>query len=345
MGENHRHSDGVHRQCAGPQLLADTARSGHGPGSVPRVTTDPAELPALVLRREAIERGFVDDEIARLRRRREWTALQRGAYLVGAEPLGRRARHLLAVRATMAGLRNPAVVSHASAAVVHGLPIWGIPLTHVHVTRRPPARSDVGNRLRSHVARLPDEHVTALGDHVVTTVARTVVDLARMVPFAPALTLADAALRSGATSRDGLRAVVERCGGTRGTRAARRVVDAADGRSESVGESRSRAVLLELGLPSPDLQVEVRNSAGRLLGRSDFGWHDAGLLGEFDGRVKYGRLLRPDQDPGDVVFAEKRREDALRDEGWGVIRWVWQELDAPRVLGRRIAARLGVRLP
>lgn len=49
-------------------------------------------------------------------------------------------------------------------------------------------------------------------------------------------------------------------------------------------------------------------------------------MGEFDGRIKYGRLLRPGQDPGEAVFAEKVREDALRDEDLGVVRWLWTDL-------------------
>ncbi|GAA4698289.1 hypothetical protein GCM10023215_40850 [Pseudonocardia yuanmonensis] len=50
------------------------------------------------------------------------------------------------------------------------------------------------------------------------------------------------------------------------------------------------------------------------------------MVGEFDGRVKYGRLLPPGQEPGDAVFAEKIREDAIRAAGWTVLRWTWGEL-------------------
>jgi hypothetical protein len=35
------------------------------------------------------------------------------------------------------------------------------------------------------------------------------------------------------------------------------------------------------------------------------------------------------------VFEEKRREDALRDERWGMVRWVWAELAAPPALVAR----------
>jgi predicted transcriptional regulator of viral defense system len=309
--------------------------------TVSGVDTEPvAEPPALVLRRAALDQGIVDDEIARLRRAGTWTSLQRGAYLVGDPPLDRRTRHELAVRATFAALRTAAVVSHASAAALHGLPLWGIPLQRVHITRRPPARSDADTRLRSHVARLAADDVVVLGSLPVTSLARTVVDLARSLPFAAGLAVADAALHSRKVTPDDLRAVLEAGAGTRGTRAARRVVAAADRRSESVGESRSRAVMIQLGLVLPDLQVEVREPGGRLVGRCDFGWRDARVLGEFDGQVKYGRLLRPGQEPGDAVFEEKRREDALRDERWGMVRWVWRELDTPVLLGRRITRRL-----
>ena len=89
------------------------------------------------------------------------------------------------------------------------------------------------------------------------------------------------------------------------------------------------------GLAPSALQFEVRRRSGGLVGRTDFAWEDRGVLGEFDGRVKYGRLLRPGQDPGDAVFEEKRREDAIRDEGWGVVRWVWSDLNVPHRLRHR----------
>ncbi|MGY1639850.1 hypothetical protein ACI782_01795 [Geodermatophilus sp. SYSU D00703] len=60
------------------------------------------------------------------------------------------------------------------------------------------------------------------------------------------------------------------------------------------------------------------------------------MLGEFDGRVEYGRALKPGQDPGEAVFEEKRREDALRDEGWGVVRWTWADLTPGGVVAHRV---------
>jgi hypothetical protein len=119
-----------------------------------------------------------------------------------------------------------------------------------------------------------------------------------------------------------------------------------DGRAESVGESFSRVVIQELGLPEADLQVEVHDPSGLLVGRCDFGWRRFRTLGEFDGKIKYGRLLRDGQEAGEVVFDEKVREDELRGLGHEVVRWVDADLRAPeRLRGRilRAFARGGAR--
>lgn len=65
---------------------------------------------------------------------------------------------------------------------------------------------------------------------------------------------------------------------------------------------------------------------------------------EFDGRIKYGKLLAPGQSINDVVFAEKRREDLIREATDGrVIRVVWEDYDHPHGTARRIMDKLGSR--
>ena len=59
----------------------------------------------------------------------------------------------------------------------------------------------------------------------------------------------------------------------------------------------------------------------------DFGWPELRTVGEFDGLWKYGRLLRPGEEPADVVVAEKLREDEIRDLDLRVVRWTWPDLD------------------
>jgi hypothetical protein len=220
--------------------------------------------------------------------------------------------------------------------VLHGLPLWAVRLDRVHLTRRPPATGSGTKRVHLHVARLPDDDVTALNGLRLTTVARTVVDLARSLPFEAAVVVADAALASERTDAEELKSCLRRMPAVPGAARGARVLRFADGRSESVGETRSRVLMARLGLPTPDLQVELREGSGRFVGRCDFAWADDRTVGEFDGRIKYGRLLRPGTSAADAVYAEKLREDAIRDLGWKVARWTWSDLDRPTLLAERL---------
>jgi hypothetical protein len=240
------------------------------------------------------------------------------------------------VAATVSGLRSPATVAHQSAAALHGVPVWGIELGRVHILRPPPARGNGSARLHLHVAHLPDHHVVVVDGIPTTTVTRTVVDIARTASFESAVVMADWALRERRTSQAELEECLGVVGPVPGARAAARVIAFADPLSESVGESRSRVLMHRLRLPRPDLQVRVLRRDGSAIGRCDFGWESRRSVGEFDGMVKYGRLLRPGQAPGEVVFEEKRREDVLRDHRWEVARWTWADLDHPRLVEQRI---------
>ncbi|WP_375424270.1 hypothetical protein [uncultured Friedmanniella sp.] len=130
--------------------------------------------------------------------------------------------------------------------------------------------------------------------------------------------------------------MLARASGRPGVAAARRVVAFADPRSESPGESHSRVVLHAIGLPPSSLQYEVSDPSGRVVARCDFGWEEHRTVGEFDGVVKYGRLLSPGQTAADVVYAEKRREDAVRDLDLRMVPWGWHDLQRERVLAARL---------
>lgn len=75
---------------------------------------------------------------------------------------------------------------------------------------------------------------------------------------------------------------------------------------------------------------------GRVIARCDFGWEEHRTVGEFDGLVKYGRLLKPGQTVGEVVHGEKYREDSVRDLGYAMVRWGSSDLQRERVLGDRL---------
>jgi len=94
------------------------------------------------------------------------------------------------------------------------------------------------------------------------------------------------------------------------------------------------------GLETPELQFDVYDDFGYLIGRSDFSWRGGRVLGEFDGKVKYGDPFVKGESPVDVLFREKRREDSLRATGAWVVRWVWADLAPPQVFVGRIQRAL-----
>jgi hypothetical protein len=286
------------------------------------------------LSRDLSVQGYTYAEMARLARGGELTRIRRGAYAKERE-LDAHLAHRQLLLATVALTTVNSVVSHMSAAVLHGLPIWPSLLSRVHFTREQPSGGKIRRYVHLHVSNLSAMEVVTLEGVRVTSLARTVVDLACTLGYVQAVAVGDAALHQG-LARSELEAVLAVNRRRRGLPAARRVIAFLDGRSESVGESASRVAFDRAGLPAPQPQYEVHNSKGRLVGRCDFGWENHRTLGEFDGKTKYGRLLMPGQDPSDVVFAEKRREDALRDLGWQVVRWIWDDLDSPTVLAERI---------
>lgn len=250
--------------------------------------------------------------------------VKRGAYVRGEHwtALTDTRRHELRARAVNRSDLSP-VFSHWSAAVIHGLPlVGGIPDTvHVIGPRATGGRSEVGVRRHS-LGLEADEWMLVAGMRV-TTVARTIADLAATQPFRFALAPADEALRLHRTTRAQLADAVARL--TRGHARARRVLEAASGSSASPGESLSRGTIAELGFPAPLLQVRHPFAGG--LDITDFEWPEYGLLGEFDGFGKYLREeLRGGASPGEVVVAEKLREDRLRrSTGGRMARWGWTE--------------------
>jgi len=305
------------------------------------------DLPEILQRKALRLEGFGDDEVRRLLRAGRLTAVRRGSYVLGVPPESRDARHALRVRAELAHLADDAVVSHASAAVLHGLPTWGLRLDRVHVTRARRSGGRAGRQVHVHTAPLDPEEVDLVDGIPVTSVARTVVDLARTLPFEPAVAVADAALHALLTEPErlaalqaALAAAAARSAGWPGSPDARRVLAFADARSGSVGESRSRVAIHRAGLPPPVLQWEVVGSAGQWIGMVDFGWPKQRTVGEFDGKEKYGRLLKPGQSPADAVYLEKRREDALRAETLSVVRWGWDALSDFASTAARLCACL-----
>jgi very-short-patch-repair endonuclease len=167
-----------------------------------------------------------------------------------------------------------------------------------------------------HSAALPAGHVAGWLGVPVTTVARTVVDLARTLSFREGVVVADSALRQKLTSKKELQAVLAECPRWPGIRQARAVVEFADRLAESVLESIARVAFRDCGLPPPELQVEVSHDSVRY--RVDFMWKQFRTIAEVDGKLKYDDRSR---------FGYERRRDVwLRNAGFEVVHFSWQEI-------------------
>ena len=225
-------------------------------------------------------------------------------------------------------LTSSVVVSHASAALLWGLPTVVLPRRpHLTVPYNPSggARRDVVR----HVRDLPDGHATSLLGFTVTTLERTVVDCTMALGPRAGLVIADAALRLGA-DRNGCREILATLGGHRGVVAARALIDLADDGAESAGESTARFVLLRAGLPAPQTQVCVVTHLGTFW--SDLGWPEWRLLAEYDGRAKY----EASGTSSTVVIKEKRRQDAIEETGRRVLRITKEDVERPEHLVARV---------
>jgi hypothetical protein len=240
--------------------------------------------------------------------------------------------HLAMCRAASASVEG-GVLSHQSAGALHGFPHPLGPLGPVSLTLpnsdRTAARDDWRRLLDGD---LPSDHVTEISCLPVTTVDRTVVDCFRQLRLRDALAIADGALRSGTTSHEALRAM--RAFQTRwpGITKADSGIALADARRESWLESASVATAHQLGFSVPMSQVWIHHLDGRLIGRVDFVWASAGVVGEADGRGKYLGAYTSDtwdaEEAATHMLAERDRERELESVGFAVARW-----DTSGVLG------------
>lgn len=218
------------------------------------------------------------------------------------------------------------VVSHTSAAVLHDVAMLAPKFDRVHFTLDGPG-GNVRRWRHTHPGPVPPEEITIVDGVAVTTIERSAVDVACAGNFASALAVFDSALRRGA-DQDEIARILNR-GRRRGGPAAKRALAQANPLSANPGESWSRAQIITAGLPVPQLQCEHRINGKTFF--TDLEWEDT-VVGEFDGMVKYTKLLVDGETAADVVIAEKLREDLLRREGRAVLRWVWADLRAQTVV-------------
>ena len=287
----------------------------------------------------ARELGYDDKSVTRLVRAGVWTRFRRGYYCFTDlwSSLDEKAQYLVRCRAVLHSLGNDVALSHESGVIAHELGIWKPDLRHVHVTRLDGAQGRIEGDVIHHEGKWLDTEVVEVDGLRTMLPVRCALEYGTRADSEQTLVVLDSLLHKGLADESDVGRQFEKMGAWPGARHLHVPVRMADGRSESVGESRGRWIFWTLGVPAPDLQVKIHNTDGVLRGICDWGWLHLDVLGEFDGRVKYGRLLRPGQDVGEVVFAEKQREDELREiTGCTMIRLTWDDYQRPRLIRDRL---------
>ena len=281
------------------------------------------------------------------------TRVAHGVYADAAQwgSLDQRARYIARVHAiARTRLRRP-VISHWSAAVLHGLPSVAQTLESVHVTAPKASGGRSYPGVAMHCVPLGDDDVVEIDGLLVTSLARTLIDIAASAAAISSVPALDQALHqdrrgekqpllSTAELWDAYSRRMPFVGHARGRAAIEFAVTSSDSPLESV----SRVNMREIGFSTPELQHRFDDHRG-LIGFSEFYWAEYRLVGEADGQSKYtdpkyrrGRLLEQ------VLLDEKERADRIRALGETVSRWGWSTAISPRALRAHLLAA-GLPLP
>lgn len=293
------------------------------------------DQPELFSRADAHRAGFTDNDLRRARTQGSLLAIRPGWFL--REPVYRALdaaqQHAILAQATYLDSVEGAVLSHVSAAVIHGFDMWNIPLDKVHLTIGAGHPSKRTRRRELHGSRVAEHEWmhTPAGMLPVTSPARTIVDLARSVPLAQAVCVGDSALRHGCVTHAQLAESVESARYRTGVGRARRAVELMSDRSESIGETRARLIFESV---TPVLSNQsVYDANEHFLARVDHLFPELrAVVGEFDGVAKYG------SEPRNAIIAEKNRHDRLLEQGRTIFRYGWADLADPDALIERLFA-------
>lgn len=309
--------------------------------------------PHLWSRQQLRARGVTERGIEQALQKKQLHRIRRGWYVDGEfwKAAFSESRHLLEMLATVAASPKEPLFSHESAAILHDLPLFRFrgarPQTVVSLHSRTNGSSRVSRRARD----LDEVDFVRIGPFMCTSLARTVLDIARNASREVAVGCVDAGLhklggsaRAQEVWRNRWLEQLDAEPHVLGNATARAVIKLADGGADSVAESVSRLYLLDLGFDVAT-QVGVRSPKGSEY-RVDFELRGIGVFGEVDGTAKY---IDPELTEGKSaqqrLLEEKEREDWIRGvTGFRLIRWGLRNLTSAEALGARIEA-FGIPVP
>ncbi len=272
----------------------------------------------VVTRAQLVALGYANTAISRRVRAGRLHRLHPGVYAVGHASVSREGRWLAAVLAVGDG----AALSHRSAAGLWDLSsVRAKPdVTTARRGRRAPAGIDL-HRTRW----LPPEHVTVLEGIPVTTVERTLADLAAVVSpgrLERAIAVAEA---RAIVDVDLLLACARHRPGARAIRSL--LAEWTPGVTRSELENRLLALIGASHLPPPEVNAMAEGFEVDLL------WRAAHVVVEADGHAFHGSRSRVERD--------RTRDAALAAAGYVVLRFTWRQVTRrPETVIRAVRAAI-----
>jgi very-short-patch-repair endonuclease len=267
----------------------------------------------VVARRQLLELGFRPGAIDRRVEAKRLHVVYRGVYAVGRRGIARHGVWMAAVLAC--GPR--AWLSHRAAGALLGIRQAAGQIVDVTVERK--LRGQRG--IRAHRAALPEDERTIHAGIPVTTVTRTLLDLATQLQPHELKRAAEQAEALQLASPLSLTAVVQRHRGHRGAGALKTALGPLrPGLTRSELERRFLALVDQLALPPPRVNewIEV---GGELI-QADCLWPHARLIAELDSRAWH--------DSTEAFDRDRRRDRRCIAEGWAVIRVTYRAVTAER---------------
>jgi hypothetical protein len=240
-------------------------------------------------------------------RRERLHVVHRGVYAVGHRRITIDGRRMAAVLAS----GDAAVLSHRDAASAHGIRQCNRRVFEVTVPRKQRARPGI----QLHYARLPSDEITAVRGIPITTVGRTIFDLAAVRPRREVEMAMREAEVARLWDRVSLPQLVARHPGHRGAATVGGIVEAL-GRGDEITKEEMVSLFLGVldgaGLPRPKLSQWI---AGY---ECDSAWLEPKVMVELDGYAVHGTRRNFETD--------RERDRVLQARGWRVIRVTWRQL-------------------
>lgn len=241
--------------------------------------------------------------------------LHRGVYAVGHRVVSREGRWMAAVLAAGPG----AVLSHRSAAA-----LWGIrPTASARVEITAPQRLQPRDGVLPHCAVLPRDERTARDGIPTTTPARTLLDLAAVIPSNEL----DRALNDAEIRRlEGPQELLDRHPRARGAKALRTLLLNARRSTRSPLEAEFLDFVRAHALPTPETNTIIEGY------EVDCVWREQRLIVELDGFATHGTRA--------AFESDRARDRALAARGWTTLRVTKAQLVQPDDLAAELLSSL-----